>query len=214
VAERHAVARTALTRLADAGLIESLTLEAYPLLPLLRPLFAWNVGDPCPPPTHWDQIAAQSQNRWNKPHVPVEVWRATKRASHIWGAFHDARRVRHSEASHDLHLAEVFVRYRRERPAAADDWFGEAAFPKLGFDLKRMKDPDAFLMSDSGTAHRVVEFAGSYQAEHLWEFHAHCSGQAAEKIARWFGKISTSSRGGTRRLARLYATGGTGYELW
>lgn len=212
----QAAAQTVLSRLANVGICESLTREAHPLLPLKAPLFVWNVGDPCPTADHWDQIAAQSRNRWDQPHVPVEVWRATKRATHVWGAFHDARRIRHSEVSHDLHLAEVFVRYRCHHQHAAAAWLGEAAFPKLGFELKGMKDPDAFLVNESGVAYRVVEFAGSYEADHLWDFHAHCSGRAAEKLARRFSSrpVSALRRPSASRLASLYAPGGTAYELW
>ena len=215
-ADPRASALTALCRLANAGLVESLTLEAHPLLPLQQPLFVWRAGDPCPNPLDFVVISVQSQARWNRPHVPVALWRATKRASHVWGAFHDARRIRHSEASHDLHFAEVFVRYRCQHQHAAADWLGEAAFPKLGFELKGMKDPDAFLVNETGVAYRVVEFAGSYEADHLWDFHAHCSGRAAEKLARRFTArpVSAPRRPSASRLASLYAPGGTAYELW
>jgi len=215
-ADPHTSAMNALARLAHAGLIEPLTQEAHPLLPLEQPLFVWNVGDPCPNPLDFVQLAVQSQMRWHKPHVPVSLWRATKRCSHIWGAFLDARRIRQFEVSHDLHLAEVFVRYCRQHKQAATDWLGEAAFPKLGFELKGMKDPDAFLVDTTGAATRVIEFAGSYEADHLWDFHAHCSGQAAQKLARWFERVRKDShhRDSGGRLARLYAPGGTAYELW
>lgn len=216
VADPQAAAQSALERLAHAGLAEPVTLEVHPMLPLQQPLFVWRVGDPCPNLLDFVAISLKSQMRWRNPHVPTVVWRATKQASHVWGAFHDARDIRHSEASHDLHFAEVFVRYRCQHPHAAADWLGEAAFPKLGFDIKGMKDPDAFLVDGTGTAYRVIEFAGSYEAEHLWQFHAHCSGQAAQKLARWFRTppVKEQPHHSTSRLARLYAPGGTAYELW
>jgi hypothetical protein len=237
--------RRALGRLERAGLVERRTLEAHPFLPMQRPLFAWKVGDPPPRSDQWDAIASRSQERWTAPHVAVEVWLATKRAAHAFGAFVDARRARHSEATHDLHLSQVFLRYRLRKPRLAEQWLGEGAFPKLGFDIRGMKDPDAFLLDGSGAAYRIVEFGGSYDADHLQAFHAHCSGQAAEKLARHIGTRPVAERptgvrakskppngaphndvgpagaqqpalrlGPSSRLMRLYARGGTDYELW
>lgn len=209
----------ALERVALAGFIESLTLEAHPCLTIDQPLFRWCRGDPHPHDEEWDTIADRSRSRWHAEHEPICVWRATKRAAHVYGAFHDARHVRHSEASHDLLLSQVFVHYRLARPQYAAEWWGEAAFPKLGFEIKGMKDPDAYLIANDGSAYRIVECAGRYEADHLWALHAHCSGQAAAKLSRHFaaaglGPLAHAAAKPDALLSRLYRDGGTDYELW
>ena len=47
----------------------------------------------------------------------------------------------------------------------------EDVFPKAGF---RIKNPDAFLLDDSGKPMRVVESAGRYGIPQIESFHQHC----------------------------------------
>lgn len=201
-------ADTALAKLRAAGIVDRLRLEAHPFLPQVRPLMAWNRDALRANPPCWETIAEQTRGRWQLPHEPVEVYRATKRACHLFGAFVDAGRERHCEATHDLHLAQVFVAYRLRKPRLAAQWLGEAAFPKLGFQIRGMKDPDAFLVSGDGTAVRIIEFAGSYEADHLRSFHDHCAGGASHRL--------TELRHSAWRQTwqRIYPTEGTSYELW
>ena len=70
------------------------------------------------------------------------------------------------------------------------------------------EDPDAFLVDPVGQAVRIVEFAGSYSAEHLQKFHEHCAGSAARRLARFLGPHCHS------HLGQLYSPTGTAYELW
>jgi hypothetical protein len=191
-----------------AGLIERRVFEARPLIRLTRPLFSWNPGDPSPTLEDFDDLSATSRNRWKEPHEPVEIVTATKTAARLFGAFSDARFAKHSEATHDLHLSEVYLKARNRSVPPAVQWLGEAAFPKLGFEIKGMKDPDAFLLEPSGRIHRVVEFSGVYKSEHLQKFHAHCAGAAAKRLAHHFRSRPSAA------LAHLYAPGGTSYELW
>ena len=71
-----------------------------------------------------------------------------------------------------------------------------------------MKDPDAFLINKSGVADRVIEFAGSYDVDHLRAFHQHCSGAAAQRLATCGWEKSKSG------LGKIYDPAGTNYELW
>lgn len=206
--DQIAAARAVLSRLEQGKLLTRRVLEAHPILEMRRPLVAWSVGSPAPTEVDWESVAAKARSRWDQDHVPVEVYSATKEAVSVCGAFLDSRHVKHSEATHDLHFTEVYLRYRHRAPRLAARWLGEAAFPKLGFEIHRMKDPDAFIVSADGVADRVVEFAGSYDAEHLAAFHDHCAGGATQRLADqgWYASDSA--------LARLYAPEGTGYELW
>lgn len=201
-------AEQAIAKLKRSGLIERRIFEAHPFIRLTRPLFSWNPGDRNPTSAQLDDLADRLENRWKIGTQAIEAYIATKDASHIFGAFSDARHEKHSEATHDLHLANVFVRYHVKEQNSQLSWWGEAAFPKLGFEIKGMKDPDAFLLDGDGRAQRVVEFAGVYSAEHLTTFHAHCAGKAAAAARRRFAALESSA------LSQLYGPGGTSYELW
>jgi hypothetical protein len=198
----------ALQRLEAAGLIARRSTEAHPLLDLRQPLFAWKVGTPGPSGEQLRTISERTRSRWSEPHLPVDLFLATKRATALFGAFVDARDFRHCEATHDLHLSQAYITYRRRFPRLAKLWHGEAAFPKMGFEISHMKDPDAFLIDRMDTATRVVEFAGSYEVDHLKAFHEHCAGGAARRLAT-HGWMKSKSR-----LSSLYAPAGTSYELW
>ncbi|MDZ4684003.1 MAG: hypothetical protein SH850_02870 [Planctomycetaceae bacterium] len=197
-----------IARLVTAGLMEHRRTEAHPLLDLRQPLFAWKAGTPEPSDNQLRAIAERSRARWDQPHQSVEVSLATKRATALFGAFVDARGSRPHEATHDLHLTEVYLVYRRRFPRLATQWHGEAEFPKMGFEIAHMKDPDAFLIDRTGAATRIIEFAGSYEADHLKAFHIHCAGGAARRLAT-SGWTKTGSP-----WARLYSPVGTSYELW
>lgn len=201
-------ARTVIERLEGAALIARRVAEAHPIVELSRPLFSWKVGNPPPTDRELMKIAKLARERWHQDHVPIEILYATNRAVSLFGSFVDARHLRNCEATHDLHLTEVYLRYRDRFPRLAADWQGEAAFPKMGFEISRMKDPDAFLLDRRGTATRIIEFAGSYEMDHLQAFHEHCSGGAAEKLAHHGWADSPSP------LSRLYLPAGTSYELW
>jgi hypothetical protein len=203
-----APATKTLAALQRLDLIRSQIMEVHPLLPLDQPLFRWKPGNAHPSKEQFAAIAKASHDRWTKPHVPIQLFMATKRASRLFGVFVDTQRLKMCEATHDYHLAEVFVRYRVTSPASTARWWGEAAFPKLGFEVKRFKDPDAFLLNSDGEATRVIEFAGSYDEDHLTKFHRHCSGEAAKQLEHHFRKFPGCT------LARLYSPNGTSYELW
>ncbi len=193
-------------RLERSDLLMRRIMEAHPRIELKSPLYAWKPTQRHPTASDFRAIAQASQARWNKPHTAVQVFVAAPRAARLFGAFVDARRLKHCETSHDLHLSEVFLRYKRSK--AGTNWWGEAAFPKLGLDIRFSKDPDAFLLHANAQATRIIEFAGSYDEEHLRHFHDHCAGGAAAKFRQHFG------RNAANRLSNLYSDKGTAYELW
>jgi hypothetical protein len=203
-----ACAGRALERLRSGGLIDRRTLEAHPLLPQSGPLLAWKPGMPRPTHDQFQSLADRARGRWPLAHIPLEVYVASKQTCRLFGAFVDAQGARHCETTHDLHLAEVFVLYRLRKPRLASQWLGEGAFPKLGLELRGMKDPDAFLIDSQGAAQRVIEFAGSYEVDHLRAFHNHCSGGAADKLSRQRRERTEGL------LSRLYPVEGISYELW
>lgn len=196
-----------LTVLIRASFVERRRVEAHPVVRLDRPLLSWRPGLPSPKTKVFEEIAQTSRARWTLPEVPTDVFIASKRAVRLFGAFSDSRRIKECEVTHDLHLSEVFVSYRNSAPQMASSWWGEAAFPKLGFVISRMKDPDAFVLSATGQATRIIEVCGIYEPEHLVGFHQHCAGTAAARIKDRLGNSAGM-------LSRLYSPKGTGYELW
>lgn len=199
-------AKATLRRLASAGLIESVRAEAPVPLRLSRPLLQWKTGGRRPSDDQLVAVAASGRKRASLTHSLLTIYRASRRAYRVFGSFADEHQLRWCEIGHDLHLAEVFVAYRSFRPDLARLWLGEGAFPKLGFHIRGMKDPDAFLVDASGRARRVIEFVGSYEVDHLQAFHAHCSAEAARRLR--------IHRGLKRAFRHLYPDEGIGYELW
>jgi hypothetical protein len=189
-------------------MIERRVFESHPLIPLRRPLLRWAPGDSHPTRDDFERIAEKSRKRWDQQKSAVEVFTTTPTAVHIFGAFAGARHGRHCEATHDLHLSEVFLRHLTGEGSKRSQWLGESAFPKLGFEIKGMKNPDAFLLDATGQVRCVVEFSGVYTAEHLARFHAHCAGEAARRLSQWLRSHNT------KHLTRLYAETGTNYEIW
>ena len=201
-------AQKVLSRLENAELVKRTIVEAHPVIKLERPLLTWTRGSRTPSHHQFESLATAIRDRWNQSHRAIEVFTATKRAAAAFGCFVDASGLKHCEATHDLHVAEIFLRYRQHSPDAAAGWLGEAAFPKLGFTIRGMKDPDAFIVSQNGTATTIVEFSGNYEIDHLFAFHEHCAGKAAVRFAKHPTFDSKSE------IARLYQFGGTSYELW
>lgn len=201
-------AADSLDKLATAGLIELRRVEAPPIVKLSNPLHSWSPGSPAPSHNRLASIAERASQRRNVDAVPTQTYVATAAAACLFGAFRHAGPPKECELHHDLQLAEVFVRYLRSRRRQARQWLGEAAFPKLGFDIKGMKDPDAFIVLDDGRTRHIVEYVGNYSVDHLAAFHTHCSGQAAQRLAAFTIAAPHSM------LSRLYNPQGTGYQLW
>jgi len=197
-----------LDKLVSAGLIELRRVEVPPIVKLSNQLYSWAPGSPAPSHDRLASIAERASQRRSADAVLTETYVATPTAARLFGAFMHAGPPKECELQHDLQLGEVFVRYLRSRPRQARQWLGEAAFPKLGFEIKGMKDPDAFIVLDDGETRHIVEYVGNYPVEHLVAFHAHCSGQAAQRLAAFTTAAPHSL------LSRLYNPRGTGYQLW
>lgn len=167
----HRVTRRHLRRLVSGNLIVRTTVNAVPVQSVDRPLFNWRQGKREPDPR---RVSTDARRRWNQAPVPTEVYLASRRAANLFGS--TAGHLPHVEQiDHDLLLAEVYVLYRRDRPAEVDFWIGEDTLPKAGY---LIKDPDAFLVSREGVTTRVIESAGAYSPKQIESFHQHCLEQS------------------------------------
>jgi hypothetical protein len=157
-----------LEMLAKLRWIECYVVNAHPLLPVVRPLFAWKPGKSGP---DCEQISQKSRTRWSMAALPTEVWIVSSATAALFGS--TARRLPPSEHyDHDLRLASVYVHYRMIYPRLVKQWIGEHALPKAGY---RIKDPDAFLRNQNGQVYRVIESAGRYSPSQVESFHEHCA---------------------------------------
>lgn len=169
-------ARRRLRQLTDAGFVKVLAVYAAPLLDLTTPLYAWREGCPAP---DFAALAWRLQSRW--PEVaaqPTEVVLAAPAANNEFGGPVSRTRFTSHHAAHDLHVAELYLRFREDRPNELAGWLGEDIRPKSGY---RLKDPDVLIEHGPGRRPLVVEFGGrSYEAAHLRTFHEDCAARGRD----------------------------------
>lgn len=144
-----------------AGFVECFTMLSHPELPLSEPLATWQPGQP---PPDFATLARSLQSRWTKPDEATLAVIATERAARRFGGM-GGRRPRPSEATHDLHLAAVYLRMRMELPTRSRSWIPEAMLPTG----RRIKVPDAIVQD--GRHQTAIEFGGQYARAKLVEFH-------------------------------------------
>jgi len=155
-----------ISRMCAGGLIEVHTINARLLNPT-KPLFAWRPGSEQPDPF---TISLQARSRWSCPATPTTVYVASRWAANLQASTsYGLPKPEHRD--HDLLLAWVYVQIRIHRPQLAALWVGEHVLPKAGYQIK---DPDAFLIDDTGNLQCVIESAGSYTQEQVESFHEHC----------------------------------------
>jgi hypothetical protein len=154
--------------LASQGWLQHTTVLARPLLNLVEPVFGWHPGTKDP---DFVAISRELRRRWKLPARKVEVFLASHKAAAILGGT-TLGVVKHlCQATHDLHVSETFLVYRRNQPEMASLWVGEDSAVANRSDSKR---PDALLRNEHGEVLRVVEFGGAYKADRVQAMHEHC----------------------------------------
>lgn len=161
-------AQQALSHLEHHGYLTRAHLPAAPELDLSAPVLAWEPGDTRPSYTELGRVIAE---RWNGAQLQrTAVYVASQRtANHFLGAGGAVKLPR--QATHDIHVATVYLLYRKRDPIAARQWVFEEILA-----LERphgQKVPDAVLR-ERGVILRVIEFAGKYDHRRLRKFHTYC----------------------------------------
>jgi len=168
--DEMANARRRLRRLASAGLITRITVQARPLPQLLGPIASWKPGAPVP---EFGPAAHQLQTRWLKRPVRASTaYIATQRASQLFGGTARGELKHATQATHDLGVSAVWLRLHDRAPEWADAWRSEDL---LAHTRRGEKLPDAFLLNTAGDTVCVVEFGGSYDTRRVREFHEDCA---------------------------------------
>ncbi len=159
-----------LSKLEMAGWLERYRLMARPELDLDGPLAVWTTREPMP---NFDALAYQLRSRWCEPAENTEVVVATAHAGRLLGGS-GGRRPRPSEATHDLHMASIYLKCCRENAMLASTWKSEELLARQR-SARRGKVPDAMVVRHGQPL--IIEFGGAYAAPKLRDFHAYCATQ-------------------------------------
>lgn len=163
-------ARRRMFRLAQAKLVLQYRINVHPRIPLIGPVVDWKPGNASP---EFAAVSTTLKNRWTLAAEPTTVFLASKRAANLFGTY--AGPLKDAvQATHDVHLSDIYLWYQRHKPWFCESWVGEDAFKKAGTGIK---DPDAFLVRPDGQISRVIDFGGKYSSQRVKEFHNHCAGR-------------------------------------
>ena len=156
-----------LRALCGAGLLQERAVLAEPFLALEAPVASWAPGDTTP---EYHAIAWRLQRRWTQTAQETVVFLATDLAADTVGGV-AARLPTLGQETHDLHVSQVYLRMRRERPQLAAFWLGEEIVRPTRTDEKL---PDALIVDPAGNPARVIEFGGRYDHKRVAAFHIDC----------------------------------------
>lgn len=157
--------------LEQGGYADRFQANAHPMLTLDAPVLAWNPGDEQP---DFGAAGYRLKSRWTRAPRTVAVYAASRLyARRVAG--YGGRIKRPLQATHDLHVAAIYLRLLRTAPALAAAWVGEEG---LAPDRKDEKLPDAVLVDPEGRPRLVVEFGGAYDADRVRAFHADCEARS------------------------------------
>ena len=159
-------ARQAMRRLAEAGWLEWHDVLARPICELHKPVISWTHGHEAPP---WDDVARILHRRAQASASVMSVVTASQRARNLFSNAHGGRPLKLTQVTHDLHVAEVFLRYRASGLNVSQRWVGEDNLPAHWPIRQR---PDALLLENNGRPFRAVEYGGDYSPQRLENLHA------------------------------------------
>lgn len=130
---------------------------------------AWSPGQPDP---DFRAVSNALRDRWpQRPTRLFTVYRATQMANNRLGGPTRVKPLADDQITHDLHVSEIYLRYLRTNPSAADAWLGEDVLGKAGY---KLKDPDAIIRNE-GEPELAVEFGGRYDVQCLRDLHEDCA---------------------------------------
>ncbi len=164
-------AKKRLRKLEEQGLVELITIMAMPEIELRAPVYEWRPGNP---PPQFGPIAYRLRSRWKAPLVPTEAVIATTKTKRQYGGYIGGRKPRRSEATHDVHLSQVYLRLRETNPEILSHWISDAQQYAEGGG-KNARLPDV-LIRDGVTTEMLIEFAGAYRKQKLEAFHGQAKG--------------------------------------
>lgn len=165
--------RQRLRKLVDAGLLRATMVPSTPMLDLKEPVVVWEPGDPTP---DFDAASHALKSRWaDLEEVPMRVYMTTPQGASAFGGKGRIGYSKLAQATHDLHVTELYIRIREESPDLAGDWVGEDI---IAGELKKYeKLADAEIRDDQGTTVLYLEFGGRYDAREVKKKHDYFAGE-------------------------------------
>jgi phage gp46-like protein len=153
--------------LSRTGHLSMLKLRVHPELPINEPVFIWRPGDESP---DFGSISYRLRARWTEPLRCITAFAASRRMGR-WFAGRGGPLPRPLQATHDLHVAAIFLRLLKEDPKQARGWVSDQ---RLASFRRGQKLPDAEIQNESGRTLKVIEFGGSYAPERVRMVHEDC----------------------------------------
>jgi hypothetical protein len=161
---RHAASLA--QQLVDSGWLRMSEILARPLRPLHRPLCLWRHSEPMPDLLG---LSRRLHQRASFSAAQTVVVSATRKTQAMFGNSRGiASPIKLTQATHDLHVAEVYFHYAARGFQSGIRWVSEDCFPETWTLRQR---PDALLIDDAGEFVRAVEYGGDYSWERLAELH-------------------------------------------
>jgi hypothetical protein len=136
---------------------------ARPINQLHQPLMAWSPGDDTP--DFWRLSRILHRRSMQDASLTTFVF-ASQRSIVLFGRGR-APSVKLTHMTHDLHVAEVYLRYRITG-LSSRHWISEDRLPR---NWPLPERPDATLANDDGRIYRAVEYGGNYPPGRLAELH-------------------------------------------
>ena len=155
-----------LERLHHQGLLNRHRLALHPELRLEAPLLTWRPSAPVP---DFGRAAYACKVRWTQAPALTTVWHLTPDAAQRLGAVPGLAGVCGAQATHDLHMAALYVRFRTIKDAADARWLPERALRARVHE----RLPDALIVDAQGTPLRALDFGGSANAWRIAKLYAY-----------------------------------------
>jgi hypothetical protein len=168
-------ARKRVRQLEQEGLLRRVTLTTHPELQLKKPVLVWTPGDAMP---NFGAVSYRLQSRWTEMPHPTTAAIATSLATRRFGGHIAGRKPRATEATHDIHLSQIYLSLLDHSPKTAKSWLNDDGLYKEGRG-RNEKLPDAIIRLGRGEE-LVIEFGGAYSKAKLGEFHEEMKHRAYE----------------------------------
>ena len=156
-------AEAAMKELESGGWLRIHRSFARSISELYRPLMSWQPGDDTP--NFWRVSRVLHRRSMKHASMTTFVF-AGSRSIALFGEGRAAS-VRITHMTHDLHVTEVYLRYRTNG-LSSRHWVSEDRLPR---DWPLRERPDATLADDAGRIYRAVEYGGNYPPMRLAALH-------------------------------------------
>jgi hypothetical protein len=165
-------AREGLHRAEKEGLLVTAWGMAHPTVPLPGPLYRYEANDRTPPPL-FGRLSWEARRRFRKAPVRTLYVTAAKLGKAAFGQSPGRRSGRTSELTHDIHVAEVYLRFLKLDSEREREWRGE---DHLQGSVIR---PDA-VIGDT-----AIDFIGKYSASKIESLHRQYIGAGIRVFEFW-----------------------------